>query len=200
VAGTESSHVNATTSEEVPSAPPNDVQIKVGVFGMIVTWRPVDCSHQNGKITGYTIQYYIQGNEERNDEMVLKNRTNFTITELQPSTPYIIRVAAVNSAGTGVYSIDTPMTMPFHAEVYSESPTSINLTWPQDHFAMRNIEILWQRNESCLPETNTQKNTTVMITEVPFVIPDLEEYSRYNITVCVQGLLHCYFVTGITDE
>ena len=72
--------------------------------------------HQNGKITGYIIQYHPQGreNETINDTTVM---LEFTITDLQPYTVYVIGVAAVNDDGIGVYGNVTAKTIPCKLKV-----------------------------------------------------------------------------------
>ena len=81
------------------------------VFAITLKWEPVDCMYQNGKITEYIIQYHKQDreNETMNDTTVM---LEFTITDLQPYTVYVIGVAAVNDAGIGVYSNVTAKTIP----------------------------------------------------------------------------------------
>ena len=72
---------------------------------MTVQWKPVPCIHHNGNITGYSIRYHKQGREEveRHSITISADNTTVSINELQPSTKYKIEVAAVNSAGTGIY-------------------------------------------------------------------------------------------------
>ena len=72
-----------------------------------VQWGAVDCIHRNGDITGYSVRYGVQGSAvgDRTVEMVSGgDTTQTTISGLTPSTTYSIEVAAVNGAGTGVYS------------------------------------------------------------------------------------------------
>ena len=61
----------------------------------------MNCVHRNGNITGYSIQYHMRGSGVLMD--VNTNSLQYTILELQPSTEYVIGVAAVNNAGVGVY-------------------------------------------------------------------------------------------------
>ena len=75
---------------------------KSTVFTITVKWDPVDCMYQNGVITEYIIQYYKQDRE--NETMVYTtSMLEYTITDLQPLTMYVIEVAAVNDAGIGIY-------------------------------------------------------------------------------------------------
>ena len=70
-----------------------------------VQWGAVDCIHRNGDITGYSVQYGVQGSGSTQTESISGGgTTEATISELTPSTSYVIDIAAVNSAGTGVYS------------------------------------------------------------------------------------------------
>ena len=70
-----------------------------------VQWGAVDCIHRNGDITGYTVRYGVQGNGSTQTVSVSGGgATMTTISGLTASTEYSIEVAAVNSAGTGVYS------------------------------------------------------------------------------------------------
>ena len=84
-----------------PSAPPTSVNASnVTSFNITVQWGAVNCIHHNGDITGYSVQYGVEQKVH-----VSGGTTNeFTIPELETATTYKIEVAAVNSAGTGVYS------------------------------------------------------------------------------------------------
>ena len=70
-----------------------------------VQWGSVSCIHQNGDITGYSVQYEMMGSGNTQTMPVSgAGTTQTTISGLTPSTTYSIEVTAVNSAGTGVYS------------------------------------------------------------------------------------------------
>ena len=86
-----------------PSAPPTNVSASdVTSSSITVQWGAVDCIHHNGDITGYSVQYGVQGSGSTQTESV--STTEATISGLAAATNYSIEVAAVNSAGTGVYS------------------------------------------------------------------------------------------------
>ena len=90
----------------VPSAAPTSVSIsEVTSSSITVQWGAVDCIHRNGDITGYSVRYGVQGSGSTQTVSVSGGSvTETTISGLTPSTTYSVEVAAVNSAGTGVYS------------------------------------------------------------------------------------------------
>ena len=86
-----------------PTAAPTFVRTVVLTSSNIfVQWGAVDCIHRNGDITGYSLQYGVVGSESTLTMSV--SGTSVTISSLMASTTYSIQMAAVNSAGTGVYS------------------------------------------------------------------------------------------------
>ena len=94
-----------------PSAAPTSVRVSAVTSSSItVQWGVVDCIHRNGDITGYSVQYGVVGSGSTETVSVSGSSvTEATISSLMLSTNYTIQVAAVNSAGTGVYS-DPPTT------------------------------------------------------------------------------------------
>ena len=90
-----------------PSAAPTSVRISAVTSSSItVQWGAVDCIHHNGDITGYSVQYGVQGSGsmETINCVLGNNMTEATLSGLTPSTVYSIQVAAVNGAGVGAYS------------------------------------------------------------------------------------------------
>ena len=89
-----------------PSAPPSSVTVTDVTSSTIsVQWESVPCIHQNGDITGYSVQIGVQGDSTTQKLSITgASITNAMITDLNASTNYSIQVAAVNSNGTGVYS------------------------------------------------------------------------------------------------
>ena len=87
-----------------PSAPPSPVSAMVeNSTSITVQWGSVACIHQNGDITGYSVQY---GSMDTETTMPVSraSTTQTTITGLMSSTTYSIRVAAVNNQLIGTYS------------------------------------------------------------------------------------------------
>ena len=90
-----------------PSAPPTSVSVsEVTSSSITVQWRKVDCIHRNGDITGYSVRYGEVGSAEGERTVEMVSNRQATISDLTPSTEYTVSVAAINSAGTGVYSYE----------------------------------------------------------------------------------------------
>ena len=82
-----------------------------------VQWGAVDCIHRNGDITGYSVRYGVQGSGSTQTLNVSGSATTeATISGLESAAYYSIEVAAVNSAGTGVYS--APLTVLNSGEMF----------------------------------------------------------------------------------
>ena len=101
--------------DTAPSAPPTDVRVLVNSSTTItVQWGEVPCIHQNGVITGYSVQYGVVGSSETGSKMVSGDSSGGMemISGLNKLTVYTVQVAAVNSAGTGEYSVSLPFETP----------------------------------------------------------------------------------------
>ena len=85
-----------------------EVSLTFATFNYItLQWEMVPCEHRNGDITGYIVEYREMGSVNAGSETVMSitgaSVTEATISNLMPSTNSI-QVAAVNNAGTGVFS------------------------------------------------------------------------------------------------
>ena len=98
--------VSVCVISSAPSAPPSSVNAMVeSSTSVTVQWGSVPCIHQNGAITGYSVQYGVNGSGDTETMTVNgADMTQTTIEDLVSSTTYSIEVAAVNSAGAGEYS------------------------------------------------------------------------------------------------
>ena len=88
-----------------PSAPPSLVAVTyVTSFSITVKWSKVNCGDRNGNITGYWLRYSEVGNDNQQTNTTGAENYEITIINLMLATNYSIQVAAVNNAGTGIYS------------------------------------------------------------------------------------------------
>ena len=92
-------------SPPAPSAAPADLIFLSSTSSSIsIQWEAVPCIHRNGNITGYVIQYKEVDEGMFINEMVTENQREANISGFTSSTLYDIRIAAVNSAGTGPFT------------------------------------------------------------------------------------------------
>ena len=69
-----------------------------------VRWEPVNCSHHNGEIIGYSMRSWTVGVSEENRAVRMAPGSTTTLQGLTKQTVYTVQVAARTSASTGVYS------------------------------------------------------------------------------------------------
>lgn len=74
------------------------------IFSVHLHWEPVSCVHQNGEITGYIVKYWAHGRNTTGRISYDVSRTDVTVSNLSALTNFSFQVAAVNNAGTGVFS------------------------------------------------------------------------------------------------
>ena len=92
-----------------PSAAPSSVGLSVNnLTSITVLWEPVDCRHQNGEITGYSVRYGEEGSSDRDRTVKMVSGDSSggmtTISGLTKETAYTVEVAAETNVGTGDYS------------------------------------------------------------------------------------------------
>ena len=92
------------TIPPAPSAAPNSVSVSEVTYSSItVQWGTVPCIHRNGDITGYSVQYRVVGSEST-QTMTVSGDFSGVISNLESSTNYSIKVAAMNNVDIGPYS------------------------------------------------------------------------------------------------
>ena len=140
----------------------------VTAFNITIEWGEVPCPDQNGVITGYSVQYGVEGSGGTETATIDGDSSGGSIglSGLEPATVYEYRVAAMTSAGPGVYS--SPMTALtsgtyLHSRSYTcvlyfslsvEAPTvistsvgafSISVSWSSSGAMVDSYEVLWDR-------------------------------------------------------
>ena len=92
-------------STTAPSAAPTSVRVSEVTFSEItLQWEIIPCLQQNGDITGYSVRYYVGDGYTEKMTVSGGNTTEVTISGLASSSAYSVKVAGVNTGGTGVYS------------------------------------------------------------------------------------------------
>ena len=96
--------IDSDVISPAPAAAPTSMSIsKTTSSSITLQWSTVECIHRNGDITGYSVQYTGGGSTQ----IRFASGYNVTLSNLMASTTYYMKVAAINSAGTGVYSEPT---------------------------------------------------------------------------------------------
>lgn len=114
----------------IPPFAPSIIQASGGDASVYLEWNP---PNDNGgdDINDYVIQYSnIQNGFDfwQNSINTSSSASNFTITNLINDNPYVFRVAAINDAGTGVFSSSS-------ATIYPEEPKLVTaLNFNEDNY------------------------------------------------------------------
>ena len=105
------SNITDATYSLAPSAAPKVSWTFATSYSITLQWETVPCEQRNGDITGYLVKYEVMGSLGNEYKTVMNitgaGVTEATIFNLMLSTDYSIQIAAVNNAGTGVFSIAT---------------------------------------------------------------------------------------------
>ena len=97
-------------SSTAPTGAPDGVREgPVTANSITVQWGEVPCLDRNGEITGYTVEVTLSGMVVRTENVDGSSRVG-TVSGLNPSTAYTVTVAAVNSVGTGPFSVSISIT------------------------------------------------------------------------------------------
>uniref|UniRef100_A0A8C1TNP8 protein-tyrosine-phosphatase n=1 Tax=Cyprinus carpio TaxID=7962 RepID=A0A8C1TNP8_CYPCA len=113
--GPESLPILIRTEEDVPSAPPQGVDVVVlNATSARVSWKPPVAERQHGRIRGYQVTYARRTAGERTvsprlRELLLRDPSanDLILTDLWPNTEYSVTVAAFTSKGDGARSKPT---------------------------------------------------------------------------------------------
>ncbi|XP_020628955.1 neogenin-like [Orbicella faveolata] len=134
----ESSVVNATTDEEVPStAPIFDVTV-VNSTAVNVSWQVLTREQARGEILGYYVLYNIKCNPTlANRKVDGKETTSYVISSLKEFTSYEFAMQAFNSKGVSQKSSvlekrtdeDIPSSAPVLISVKVLNSTSVEVEW-----------------------------------------------------------------------
>ncbi|KAJ8666911.1 hypothetical protein QAD02_008573 [Eretmocerus hayati] len=102
------------TLEDVPSSPPENVQVgMINSTSAFVRWSPPPASEHNGQLIGYKIQIKSNSSNKVLGQMNLNATTTSVIINslLASGGPYVARVAGLTAQGQGPYSNPSVLTM-----------------------------------------------------------------------------------------
>uniref|UniRef100_A0A7E4V648 Neogenin-like protein n=1 Tax=Panagrellus redivivus TaxID=6233 RepID=A0A7E4V648_PANRE len=157
--GPSSDVIITKTLTDVPSKAPEDVRAEALENGAIrVSWRPLAAVDQNGQITSYRIKYKAkQRGSPVSIADVEGSSREYTLNGLNPGTQYTVRVAAINTNGTGPFTNwvnvdtllddleDTVISAPRSLRVNADHD-AIHIAWEppvSDDVIVRGYEVGW---------------------------------------------------------
>uniref|UniRef100_A0A672SEJ3 protein-tyrosine-phosphatase n=1 Tax=Sinocyclocheilus grahami TaxID=75366 RepID=A0A672SEJ3_SINGR len=144
--GPESTAVECRTDEDVPGAPPRQVEVQpINSSSVKVSWCSVLPGQRNGQIRGYQVHYArVEHGESlglpRIKDMMLDDEQELMLEDLQPETLYSIGVAAYTIKGDGAQSVAHLVQTPVACE--SSICTSAALIWTHQQSSDPLLEIL----------------------------------------------------------
>ena len=144
----------------------------------------MNCIHRNGDITGYSVRYGVQGSGTQTVSVPGGGATIITISGLTPSTTYSIEVAAVNSAGTGVYSLAViSETGTLAVSLSASFTTSLTVSWTlAEGVTVTSFTISYSNIDTqCF--TDSSDITGIAASETMYTVTGLQEGAEYSITV-----------------
>lgn len=86
-----------------PTGTPRNVMFSTTSTSVHVHWTAMNCSERNGFISNYTVEFQETGKTTMNHFQVMMEK-EFIAARLTPYTYYTLRVAGVNSNGTGPFT------------------------------------------------------------------------------------------------
>ena len=86
-------------------------------------------------------------------------------------------------------------------KIKAKEPRSFSISWSQpDYNLTGSVTVKWEMKDTMCKHVSNSNSTSVDIGEIPLVISGLEEYSCYNITVCIEEIMVCDSVDDTTAQ
>ena len=108
-----------------PTEAPKNVRIAwIKETSAQLSWKAIPCAHQNGKILRYLVRHDYElpnGTFAVQQFETSWNALEITLTNLRPNRNYFVRVAGVNEAGVGAFSLPIRLITPggIYQQTYS---------------------------------------------------------------------------------
>ena len=93
--------------------PPNvSTPVRLSAEAILLSWEPMPTDTTQGALIGYSVRYrpttaIAKRDTNQGYTTTITTETQITITTLNPTSAYMVGVAAVTQAGIGVYSQNT---------------------------------------------------------------------------------------------
>ncbi|NXG05993.1 CNTN3 protein, partial [Sakesphorus luctuosus] len=136
-----SSVTTVFSAEEEPSTAPSGVSAtSLSSSAIEVSWAPIPWKMSNGRLLGYEVRYWHNGQKEESSSRVKAagNETSLRISGLRSSLAYYAAVRAFNSAGAGPFSATVnattkkpPPSQPPGNVVWNVTDSRVILSWEE---------------------------------------------------------------------
>uniref|UniRef100_S4RIX9 Fibronectin type-III domain-containing protein n=1 Tax=Petromyzon marinus TaxID=7757 RepID=S4RIX9_PETMA len=153
--------LTVSTPEDVPSAAPQLSLSSAGGTDIRVTWLPLERAESRGRVLGYRVEYSAQREVRQVTRChaveVPGGETQVTLSGLQPSRAYRVRISAATGSGSGEPSPwtlhrTTPhsnrtdkLHFPFSSQhlTVESNRTALQISWhlPANHFQIRGYQL-----------------------------------------------------------
>lgn len=128
--------------EQVPSAPPQEVTLKLGNSSVLVSWAPPPTENHNGIIRGYQVWSLTNTSLPAANWTIVGEQTQLEIATRMPGS-YCVQVAAVTGAGAGEPSNPTCLLLEQAMEQSARDPRK-RVPWSLDQLraTLRRPEVI----------------------------------------------------------
>ncbi|CAB3408979.1 unnamed protein product [Caenorhabditis bovis] len=187
----DSSSVAASSGQPKVASSPLGLRVSsVGSRFIMVEWDPP--VQRNGNIMRYHV-FYKESSSDR-ERMMNSSSTSVTLSSLQPSTLYLIRVAAENEAGMGKSSDSLKVSTNKEQAVPGKitdlnaialGPETIEIKWnpPAGGQPALRYKIFYMRDP---PEKN-EKETLITTSATYYTLHGMDKYTGYMIRIEAEG-------------
>ncbi|KAM8711248.1 hypothetical protein ACLKA7_000395 [Drosophila subpalustris] len=159
IEGQPSNSKMVTTYEDVPSAPPDNIQI--GMYNLTagwVRWTPPPSQHHNGNLYGYKIEVSAGNTMKVLANMTLNaTTTSVLLNNLTTTAVYSVRLNAFTKAGDGPYSKPKSLYMD---PTYHVHPPRAHPSGTHDGLHETGNDFTYQTNGMANTEPNSANPTT----------------------------------------
>ncbi|XP_005989277.1 contactin-2 [Latimeria chalumnae] len=184
------------SAEEEPSVAPSEVKAtSISASEIAVSWAPIEEVTMNGKLLGYEIRYWREGDNEAAADRVRTPGLEISarISGLKPSTLYLVAVRAYNSAGTGPASPSTkvttkkaPPSQPPGNVTWKLQGSTVTIKWNHvkataNESAVRGYKIL------CKPTEQEWKHYSTIQHHIQIPLPEDADYVVVEIRAFSEG-------------
>ncbi|XP_051989338.1 receptor-type tyrosine-protein phosphatase S-like [Xyrauchen texanus] len=206
--GPESSPVECSTDEDVPGAPPRQVQVQpLNGTSIKVSWRSVLPRQRNGQIRGYQVHYARMENRESRGQPQIKDvmlddaqreldetaEYEMIVEDLQPETLYSISVTAYTIKGDGSRSVaqlvQTPVALPARPSlsVRLVNDTSATVSWTPQQSSNPLLQILGFHLTYGLKNDTPSFSAEVKPEDREYSVSDLRPGAVYSFLLAARG-------------